>query len=217
MSTDTQLRNDIEAEFDYDPRFDSRQIGVAVKNGIVSLTGYVGSYAERRAAEEAAQSVAGVKALANDIAIELPSSLKRTDAEIAEIAVAALKSNVSVPANDIRLIVHEGWLTLEGQVRMWYQKNAAEFAVAGLHGVKGIRNNITIRSQASVANVQTQIENAFRRRAQLDAKNIRVKTTDGTVTLDGEVPTWQERQQAENAAWLAAGVSKVVDNLSVRP
>lgn len=218
MSNDTQLRHDIEAEFDWDPRFDSRQIGVAVKNGIVSLTGYVSSYAERRAAEEAAQSVAGVKALANDIAIELPSSATRTDAEIAETAIAALKSNVSVPSDDIKLIVRQGWLTLEGQVKMWYQKNAAESAVAGLRGVKGISNNITIRSEASVADVQTQIEDAFRRRAQLDAKKIRVKTTtEGTVTLEGEVPTWQERQQAENAAWQAPGVSHVVDNLSVRP
>jgi osmotically-inducible protein OsmY len=216
MSNDTQLRHDIEAELDWDPRFDARQIGVAVKNGVVSLTGYVSSYAERCAAESAAQSVAGVKALANDIAIELPSTAQRTDAEIAEAALAALNSNVSVPAGDIKLIVRDGWLTLEGQVKMWYQKSAAEFALSGLHGIKGISNNIAIRSQASVTNVQTQIEDAFRRRAQLDAKKIRVRTLDGTVTLEGEVPTWQERQQAENAAWQAPGVLQVIDNLSVR-
>ena len=217
MYDDTQLRHDVEAELDWDPRFDSRQIGVAVKNGVVALTGHVGSYAQRRAAQEAAQLVAGVKAIANDIAVELPFSEKRSDPEIADDALIALKGNVSVPAADIRLVVHEGWITLEGQVSQWYQKSAAEACLSGLRGVKGISNNISIRSTASAGNVQEKIEDAFRRRAQLDAKKITVKTSEGTVTLEGEVHSWQERQQAEIAAWQAPGVSQVIDKLSVRP
>lgn len=217
MYDDTQLRHDVEAELDWDPRFDSRQIGVAVRNGVVALTGHVGSYSQRQAAQEAAQLVAGVKALANDIAVELAYSEQRSDPELAEDAVAALKGNISVPSADIRLVVRDGWITLEGEVSLWYQKSAAEACLAGLRGLKGISNNISIRSKASAGNVQEKIEDAFRRRAQLDAKKITVKTSEGTVTLEGEVRSWQERQQAEIAAWQAPGVSQVIDRLSVRP
>jgi osmotically-inducible protein OsmY len=217
MYDDTQLRHDVEAELDWDPRFDSRQIGVAVKNGVVALTGQVGSYSERRAAQEAAQMVGGVKAIANDIVVEPPFGAKRSDAQIAEDALAALKAHVSVPAADIKLVVHEGWLTLEGQVGLWHQKSAVDNCLSGLRGVKGISNNISIRNQVSAANVQQKIEDAFRRRAQLDAKKIIIKTSEGTVTLEGEVHSWQERQQAEIAAWQAPGVSQVIDKLSVRP
>jgi len=217
MYDDTQLRHDVEAELDWDPRFDSRQIGVAVKNGVVALTGHVGSFSERQAAQEAAQLVAGVKAIANDIAVELAFSEQRSDPELAEDALAALKGNISVPAGDIRLVVRDGWATLGGEVALWYQKSAAETCLAGLRGLKGISNNISIRSKASAGNVQEKIEDAFRRRAQLDAKKITVKTSEGTVTLEGEVRSWLERQQAEIAAWQAPGVSKVIDKLSVRP
>jgi osmotically-inducible protein OsmY len=188
-----------------------------VKNGVVALSGHVGSYAERRAAEEGAQSIAGVTAVANDIIIELGFEAVRTDAEIAEAAVVALKGNISVPANDIKLVVRDGWITLDGQVAMWYQKNAAQNALANLRGVKGIINNITIRAFASAAEVKGKIQDAIRRRAQSDAQNIDVKAADGTVTLEGRVTSWADRQQAEMAAWQAAGVSKVIDNLSVYP
>jgi osmotically-inducible protein OsmY len=214
---DMELRHDVLSELDWDPRFDSRNIGVAVKNGVVALSGHVGSYAERRAAEEGAQSIAGVTAVANDIIIELGFEAVRTDAEIAEAAVVALKGNISVPANDIKLVVRDGWITLDGQVAMWYQKNAAQNALANLRGVKGIINNITIRAFASAAEVKGKIQDAIRRRAQSDAQNIDVKAADGTVTLEGRVTSWADRQQAEMAAWQAAGVSKVIDNLSVYP
>ncbi|HTW73747.1 MAG TPA: BON domain-containing protein [Steroidobacteraceae bacterium] len=213
---DLQLRRDVEAELDWDARLDSRQIGVAVKNGVVALSGHVGSYAERRAAEEAAKSVGGVRAVANDILIELPTSATRTDAEIAEAAVAALQANVAVPAERIRVCVREGWIALEGEVSLWVQRNAAETAVSSLPGVKGISNGILISAEASAEDVRSQIEDAFRRRAQLDARNIRVSTAEGTVTLEGEVHSWQEREQAETAAWQARGVSRVIDNLKVR-
>jgi len=214
---DQQLRHDIEAELDWDTRIDSRQIGVAVKNGVVALSGHVGSYAERRAAEEAAQSIAGVKAVANDIAVELSSDIKRSDAEIAEAAVNALKANVCIPADGIKIFVRDGWVTLEGEVATWYQKSATETAVSPLAGVKGVSNSININPQASVGEVKSKIEDAFRRRARLDANNISVTADGGTVTLEGTVHTWGERQAAESAAWQAPGVSQVLDKVVVRP
>lgn len=217
MKNDLALRHDVLSELDWDPRFDSRNIGVAVKNGVVSLNGHVGSYAERRAAQEAVQSIAGVQAVANDLVVELASDTQRPDAEIAEAALQALKNHISVPATDIKLVVQNGWVILEGEVAVWYQKNAAEDALAGLHGVKGILNQINIRNRACAPDVKKKIEDALRRHAELDAQNIVVKTADGTVTLEGHVSSWLERQQAEIAAWQAPGVSRVINNLSMRP
>lgn len=216
MISDTQVRGNVEAELDWDARVDSRQIGVAVKDGIVTLTGHVSTYAQRRAAEQAAQAVEGVKAIANEITIDLPFDAKRTDAEIARAALDALAVNVSVPSDTVKISVHDGWITLEGQVPTWYQKNTAEEALIHMRGVKGISNNVAVRSQISVRDVQRKITAALHRRAQLDAKKISVTASDGTVTLEGEVESWNERSEAEFAAWQAPGVSKVVDNLVVR-
>lgn len=216
-TTDLQLRHDVEAELDWDARLDSRQIGVAVKEGVVALSGHVSSYAERRAAEEAAQSVAGVRAVANDIVVELPSAFCRTDAELAEAALKNLQMNVAVPSSRIKIVVRNGWITLDGEVPLWHQKNAAESALASLPGVKGISNNLSITARASVSEVQDKIEQAFRRRALLDARDITVRADEGTVTLEGQVHSWPERQLAEIAAWQAPGVSQVIDNLNVRP
>ena len=214
---DLAIRHDVLSELDWDPRFDSRNIGVAVKNGVVALSGHVSSYAERRAAQEAAQSVAGVTAVANDILVELGYETTRTDAEIAEAAVSALHENVVVPSGAIRIVVREAWITLEGEVAMWHQRNAAESALVNLRGVKGINNNITIRTFVSPAEVKERIADAIRRRAQTDADNIRVVAGEGAVMLEGQVSSWAQRQQAEMAAWQAPGVSKVIDNLTVRP
>jgi osmotically-inducible protein OsmY len=213
---DLQLRHDIEAELDWDTRLDSRQVGVAVKNGVVALSGHVSCYAEKRAAEEAAQAVGGVRAVANDIVVELPSSAQCSDAELAEAAVGALERNVAVPDEQIAVYVREGWITLEGQVAMWFQKSAAETAVSSLPGVKGVSSNITISAQPSAEDVQTKIEDAFRRQARLDAREVLVAVSAGTVTLEGKVQSWGEKQQAEQAAWQAPGVSKVINNLNVR-
>jgi osmotically-inducible protein OsmY len=214
---DLAIRHDVLSELDWDPRFDSRNIAVAVRNGVVALSGHVGSYAQRQAAQEAAQSVAGVTAIANDILIELGSEAARTDAELAEAAVAALEDNVSVPARDIRIVVRDGWICLSGEVSMWYQKNAAQAALNNLRGIRGITNDIAIRSFVSAAQIKGKIQDAIRRRAQTDADNIQVKAEAGAVTLDGQVSSWAQRQQAEMAAWQAPGVSKVIDNLIVRP
>jgi osmotically-inducible protein OsmY len=216
MKTDTQLRHDVEAQLDWDPRFDSQGIGVAVKNGVVALSGHVNSYADRWAAQDATQSVAGVKAIANELAINLSSDATRSDSEIAEAALHALNANVSVPGSGIKVVVHDGWVTLSGEVSLWFQRDAAERAITHLRGVKGLANDITIKSQASVTNIKAKIEDAFRRHASLDAQKIRVETAGGTVTLEGEVNSWQERQHAEAAAWAAPGVSMVMDHLSVR-
>jgi osmotically-inducible protein OsmY len=217
MKNDLALRHDVLSTLDWDPRFDSRNIGVAVKNGAVALSGHVGSFAERKAAEEAVQSIAGVQAVANDLVIELSSDAQRTDAEIAEAASRALKEHISVPANGVRIVVRNGWVTLEGEVALWYQKNASEGALASLHGIKGIVNNINIRNRAWAPDVKRKIEDALRRHAELEAQNIVVHTADGTVTLEGHVSSWLERQQAEMAAWQTRGVSRVIDNLSMRP
>jgi osmotically-inducible protein OsmY len=216
MKTDTQLRHDVEAQLDWDPRFDSQGIGVAVKNGVVALSGHVNSYADRWAAQDATQSVAGVKAIANELAVNLSSDATRSDPEIAEAALHALNANVSVPGTGIKVVVHDGWVTLSGEVSFWFQRDAAERAITHLRGVKGLANDITIKPQASVTNIKAKIEDAFRRHASLDAQKIRVQTAGGTVTLEGEVNSWQERQHAEAAAWAAPGVSMVMDHLSVR-
>jgi osmotically-inducible protein OsmY len=216
-TNDFQLRHDVEAELDWDSRLDSRQIGVAVKEGVVALSGHVSSYPERRAAEEAVLSVAGVRAVANDIVVELPSDTHRTDAEIGEAAVKALQMNVGVPPSSIKITVRDGWITIDGEVAVWYQRKAAETALASLPGIKGISNNVVMNAPACVSDVKGKIEEAFRRRALLDARNIVVKAVEGVVTLEGEVFSWQERQQAEVAAWQAPGVCEVIDRLVVRP
>ena len=217
MKSDHNLRQDIEQELEDDPRVDARDIGVAVKDGIVTLSGHVRSYAERWAAQDAAQSIDGVKALANEIAVKLPSGSERSDTEIAEAAMTALRMNISIPANDLKLTVHDGWITLTGQVAFWYQKQSAESAVRYLLGVKGIANEINVKAQVSTLDIKTRIEQAFRRHAQIDADKIRVKVVDGTVTLEGEVESWHERDEAETAVWSAPGVNSVQDHLVVRP
>jgi osmotically-inducible protein OsmY len=216
MKTDTQLRHDVEAQLDWDPRFDSQGIGVAVKNGVVALSGHVNSYADRWSAQDAAQSVAGVKAIANELAVNLGFDAQRTDPEIAEAALQALNSNVTIPSGALKILVHDGWVTLTGQVNFWFQRDAAERAITHLRGVKGLANDITIKPRASAADVKAKIEDAFRRHASLDAQRIRVQSVDGTVTLEGEVDSWQERQHAEVAAWAAPGVCAVKDHLSIR-
>lgn len=217
MSTDMSLRHDVEEELDWDPRLDSRDIGVAVKDGIVALTGCVSSYAERCAAEHAAQGVVGVQGVANDIVIRLPRESTHTDSELAAIAVATLKHNVSVPAEDVKVIVRDGWISLEGHVAHWFQKNAAQATLASLRGLKGITNNLAIRCQPSQPDVETKIREAFRRRALADSGKVAVNCEGGVVTLEGQVHSSQDRQQVASAAWQALGVMQVVDNLKIVP
>ncbi len=220
MKTDRQIRDEVEAELDWDPSFDSRQVGVAVKDGIVTLSGHVNAFPDRWAAQKAAQSVADVKAIANEIQVMLPFDVKRSDTEIAEAALNAIKSNESIPAAHLKLTVREGWLTVEGHVNWRYQSNAVDTAVRAVYGVKGVDNLIAIKPLAanvSASSVKTKIESAFQRHAHRDAKKIRVTVDDGVVTLEGEVPSWQEREDAQSAAWAAPGISRVDDRLVVKP
>jgi osmotically-inducible protein OsmY len=217
MKTDSQLLVDVQAELEWDPSFDNRGIVVAVKDGVVTLAGYVSSYADKWAAEKATKSVAGVRALANDIEVKLGTAAERPDKDIAEAAANALKSNVSVPASDIKAIVNSGWVTLEGKVTAWYQKNAAENAVRSLWGVKGISNNIELKPQVKAADVKSKIQQVFHRHATLDANRVNVAVSNGSVTLTGEVRDWHEHDEAAQAAWSAPGVVRVQNLLSVRP
>ena len=187
MKTDTDLRRDVEQELDWDPRFDARDIGVAVKDGIVTLSGHLHSYLERWAAQDTAQSVGGVKALANEIEVKLPTGSERNDTEIAEAALTALRLNTSAPVVNISLAVHDGWLTLSGEVAFWNQKQAAETSVRNIQGVKDIANEITVKAPASTSDVKLPIEQSFRPHAQIDADKIRVQVAGGPVTLEGEV------------------------------
>ena len=217
MKSDGELRRDIEQELDWDPRFDARDVGVAVKEGIVTLSGHVGSYAERWAAQDAAQTVGGVRAVANEIQVKLRAESECSDTEIAEAALAALRLNMSVPVADLQLVVHDGWVTVSGQVAFWYQWQAAESTIRHIRGVRGIANDINVKAPVTTDDVKTRIENAFRRHAQLDAEKIRVQVSGGTVTLEGEVQCWLDREEAESAVWAAPGVTSVRDHLIVRP
>lgn len=213
MKTDIQLRSDVDAELKWDPSLDDREIVVAVKGGVVTLAGHAPSYADKWAAEKVTKNVAGVQALVNDIEVK-PVAI-RSDHEIAAAAINALKANVSVPADDVKVLVNDGWLTLEGKVERWYQKNAVENAVRTLWGVKGITNSIEIRPQVNVGDIRSKIHAAFKRHADLDADKVNVSVSDSTVTLSGRVRSWHEREDAEIAVWAAPGVTRVKNDLSL--
>jgi osmotically-inducible protein OsmY len=215
MKTDSELIADVQTELDWDPCFDDRGIVVAARNGVVTLAGHVGSYAAKWAAENAAKCVAGVRAIANDIEVRLKPESQRTDPEVAEAAANALKSNVEVPADAIKVIVNDGCVTLEGKVAMWYEKNAAENAVRNLWGVRSVRNHIEIKPKVYAGDIRGKIRQTFERHADVDADKIQIAVTDGTVTLDGVVTSWREREDAEAAAWAAPGVMHVTNRLSV--
>lgn len=218
MQTDAELRQDVLEELEWDPRFDARDIAVTVKDGVVTLTGKVASYAEKSAAEEATQALRGVRAIANDIEIEPQAAAQRDDTHIAGAALVALKAHVSIPAADIKIIVRNGWITLEGEVPLRFQADMAEKAVQNLWGVKGVINNIALKAftQSKAADVKAKIQDAFRRHAQLDADAIQVSVDDGTLILSGSVHSLRERNDAEAAAWAAPGVRKIDNRIRVQ-
>lgn len=220
MKSDTQLRDEIQAELDWNPSFDSRRIGVSAKNGIVTLSGHVNAFADRWAAQKAAQNVTGVRALANEIQVSLSFDDQRSDTDIADAARMALDACIMVPSDAIKITVENGWLTLDGKVNWYFQKHTAVIVVTHLRGVRGITDNLTVAPRASpisANDLKRKIESAFLRHAHHDAKQIQVSVTNGTVTLEGEVTSWREREDAEFAAWSAPGVSKVNDRLIIRP
>jgi len=216
MKLDTEIRKDVETELEWDPSIDNRKIGVIVNDGVVTLHGEVAHFAGRWAAEDIAKRVVGVRAVANEIQVKIPSSAARSDTEIAEAAANALRWHVVIAAEQIKAVVTDGWITLSGQVGWGFQKTAAENAVRHLIGVKGVINDIAVASTVKVADVMQQIEDAFKRHAMLDAKDIEVKVDRSMVTLKGHVHTWQERDDAALAAWAAPGVISVDNRLSVQ-
>jgi osmotically-inducible protein OsmY len=212
---DLELKRTVESELNFEPSINAAEIGVAVKDGVVTLTGRVPSYWEKVAAERAAARVAGVKAVANELEVRLPGLSERTDGDIARAAVDALKWNVLVPEDRIKVKVSKGWVTLEGAVDWQYQKSAAEKSVRRLVGVLGVSNLIEVKPAVSKAEVKSAIESALKRLAEVDANRIRVDTEDGKVVLSGTVRSWFEREEAERAAWAAPGVRAVEDHIAI--
>lgn len=217
MKSDTQLQNDVTNSLKWEPQIDESQIGVNVKAGIVTLTGSVPFFAQKSAAEQAAKRVYGVKAVADEIAVRLPSAGERSDTDIARAAVDALVWNASVPDDKIKITVTNGWVKLEGDAEWDFQRKAAEEDVRRLIGVKGITNVIAVKPRASASDVKSKIEAAFLRSAEIDARRIAVDVHDGKAILHGNVRSWIEREEAERAALAAPGVARVENDLAIIP
>jgi len=215
--TDEQIQDDILEELKWDTRVRPNEIGVAVKDGIVTLTGWVDSYLKKMAAESAAHRVQGVKAVANDIEVRLPSSSERTDADLAAAVVNALKWDAFIPADKIDVTVSKGWVTLKGEVEFGFQRRAAERAIQRLSGVKGVSNLITIKPLLSPTDLKQKIEKALVRNAETDARHITVEVQGSKVILYGTVRSYAEKQEAEDTVWSAPGVSEVDNRIVVSP
>ena len=213
--SDISLRQNILDELEFEPSIDAADIGVAVEDGVVTLTGHVGSYAQKIAAEQAVLRVKGVRAIAEKIEVRYPNDKKTADDEIAKRALSIIAWDTTVPDDRIQVKVEHGWVTLSGQVEWFFQKNAAESAVRKLSGVIGVNNRITVLPHVQAGNIRQRIEDALKRNAELEAEGIRVLVSGGKVTLEGKVNAWRERSVAERAAWAVPGVTSVEDHLAI--
>jgi len=212
---DIELRQAILDELEFEPRIDAADIGVAVEDGVVTLSGHVRSFAEKVAVQNAVQRVHGVRAIADKIEVRFPGMPKTADDEIAKRAADILKWDAMVPEDKIQITVRNGFVTLKGEVEWQYQRAAAEEAIRKLSHITGVSNLIEIVPRAAVSDIKKKIEEALKRSAEAEARKIRVAVKDGTVTLEGHVDSWSERMAVENAAWSVPGVKRVEDKLVV--
>ena len=215
IRTDQEIQQDVLSELKWDARVQPNEVGVSVKNGIVTLTGWVDSYLKKWSAEEASHRVRGVSAVANDIEVRLPASAQRTDADIAEAAVNALKWDAFVPTDRVKVTVSKGWVTLEGDVEWQFQKEDAERAVRRITGVKGVSNAILVRPNATPSELKKKIHDALVRNAQTDAEHITVEVQGTKAILRGTVRSWTEREEAARAAWSAPGITSVENDIVI--
>jgi osmotically-inducible protein OsmY len=214
--SDSSLRQDVIDELDFEPSIDAADIGVAVENSVVTLTGHVPTYAQKVTVEDVVRRVNGVKGIAQMIEVRPFGTHRTADDEIAKRVLSSIDWNTSIPDNSLQVKVQAGWVTLTGKVEWQYQKTAATDAVRGLAGVVGITNRIEIAPRASVYDVKKRIEDALKRSAEIEAQAIKVNVLDGgKVMLDGRVHTWSERSAVERAAWSAQGVNTVDDRITL--
>ena len=213
IRTDEELQKEVLAELKWDAQIQPNEIGVSVKDGVVTLTGWVDSYLKKWSAEDAAHKVAGVKAVANDIEIKLAT--ERTDSDIAEAAVHALEWDAGVPSDRVKATVSKGWVTLKGEVELQYQKQDAEQVVRRLAGVKGVTNLITVKPHVTPSELKKKIEDALVRNAEIDANKITVEVQGSKAILKGTVRAWAEKEEAARVAWSAPGITSVENRITV--
>ena len=217
IRTDEEIQTDVLEELKWDPRVQPNEIGIMVKDGVVTLTGWVDSYLKKMAAEEAAHRVRGVKAVANDIEVRLPGFAERTDADLAKAVLNALRWDAAIPTDKVDVTVSQGWVTLKGEVEFGFQKSDAERAVRRLSGVKGVINLITVKPRPSPSDLKQQIERALIRNAETDARQITVEVLGSKIILRGKVRSYAEKQAAEDTAWAAPGITDVENLIVVSP
>jgi osmotically-inducible protein OsmY len=215
MSQDSQLQQDVLAEFKWEPSVTARHIGVTANHGVVTLSGHVDSYAQKHAAEAAARRVKGVRGVAEEIEVRLPFDTKRTDDDIAAAAIERLAWNVTVPKDSVNVKVENGWVTLTGQVDWWYQKDAVEQDIRPLHGVIGVSNQTTIKPRVNTTTLSDEITHALHRSWFFNPENVHVRADGGKVVLTGTVSSLHDKQVAAQTAWAAPGATNVENNITV--
>ncbi|HWV66419.1 BON domain-containing protein [Chitinophaga sp.] len=215
MKTDVQIREDVLDELMWEPMLKPAEIGVAVTDGIVTLSGYVNDYSKKLAAEKAVKRVKGVKAVAEDIQVRLPFEMQKDDEEIAGKVVNALKWNTNIPDEKISVKVDNGWVTLDGELEWQFQRDAALTAVRDLVGINGVINLLKLKPVLSTSIIKSNIRKALERNADLEADKITIDTSDSTVTINGKVHSWSEKSEAERAIWATPGVAKVINHLEI--